>query len=264
MRASGMRNLAFGALCLLFAAKAIAQAVAPAPIRYAGLDSPPLASPEATSPSGLKGLYPEILDDILTKRMGLAWTGILLPWKRAQMEVQAGNADILITIPTEERRGYSLPSARPVLETYLYIYTYKDHPQIEAIRNIKTAEDILRLGLTPVTNLGNNWQRENIDSAGIRTNYLPAEQNIAKFLAAKRADIMIDTPFTMDRIIDSLALWREIEMTPARFGPIKFHILVGNKSPLATSMNKLNLAVEGFVLDGTRERLANKHLGKGH
>ncbi len=259
-KANGLPIFAQGLLALLAILSLNTAATEPNVIRYATIDVPPMATADPGSPSGLKGLYADILDDILGKRLKRQWTGTLLPWKRAQAEVQNGTSDILITIPTAERRAYTLVSTQPVYEESLHVYTYKDHPKIEEIRKIKTAEDILRLGLTPVTNLGNNWHRENIDAAGIKTHYVPADENLAKFLAAKRADIMIDKPSSMNRLIENLKLTQQIEMTPARFGPIKFHILVSQKSPLASSMPSLNQAVEQFVKDGTRERLAAKYL----
>ncbi len=249
-----------GLLSLLATLSLNTAASEPAVIRYVALESPPMTMVDANSPPGIKGLYADTLEDILGKRLKRQWTGTLLPWKRAQAEVQSGTADILITIPTAERRTYALISTQPVYEESLYVYTFKDHPKIEKIRKIKTAEDILRLGLTPVTNLGNNWHRENIDAFGVKTHYVPAEENLAKFLAAKRADIMIDKPSSMNRLIENLKLTQQIEMTPARFGPIKFHILVSQKSPLAASMPSLNQAIEQFVKDGTRERLAAKYL----
>ena len=249
-----------GLLSLLATLSLNTAASEPAVIRYVALESPPMTMVDANSPPGIKGLYADTLEDILGKRLKRQWTGTLLPWKRAQAEVQSGTADILITIPTAERRTYALISTQPVYEESLYVYTFKDHPKIEEIRKIKTAEDILRLGLTPVTNLGNNWHRENIDAFGVKTHYVPADENLAKFLAAKRADIMIDKPSSMNRLIENLKLTQQIEMTPARFGPIKFHILVSQKSPLAAAMPSLNQAVEQFVKDGTRERLAAKYL----
>ena len=259
-KTSVLHILTQGLLPFLAAISLNTAAAEPNVVRYATVDVPPMATADPGSHSGIKGLYADILDDILGKRLKHRWTGTLLPWKRAQAEVQSGTSDILITIPTAERRAYALVSTLPVYEESLYVYTYKGHPRIEEIRKIKTAEDILRLGLTPVTNLGNNWHRENIDAFGVKTHYVPADENLAKFLAAKRADIMIDKPSSMNRLIENLKLTQQIEMTPARFGPIKIHILVSQKSPLAASMPSLNQAVEQFVKDGTRERLAAKYL----
>lgn len=262
MTRDALRILRNGTFSLLAVAIAFsAQAAGDSVIRFAMTDAPPLATATKETASGMKGLYPDILDEVLSKRMGLQWKGSLFPWKRAQMELQTGSADVIITVPSEERKAYSIPSALPVFEEYLHIYTYKDHPRISEIRKIKTVEDIQRLGLIPATNIGNNWHDENIDARGIKTRYVPADEILPGFLAAKRADIIIDTPSTMDPKINSLGLAQQIERTPARFGPIGFYILVGKRSPLSTAMNALDQSVEAFVRDGTRERLAAKHLG---
>lgn len=228
-------------------------------VRFAATEAPPFLIADPTQPSGIRGLYADILNDVIGRRMGLSWTGALLPWKRAQGEVQSGNADLTITVPTEERLAYAIPSNRPVFEAYLHVYTYKGHPKLKEIRKIRSAEDIRRLGLVPVTNLGNNWHQEQIDAAGVQTHYAPADENIARFLAAHRADIMIDLPLTMDPKIRELGLAQNLEKTPARFGPIRFHILVSRKSSFAASMEALNAAVNQFIQDGSRERTAAKY-----
>ncbi len=231
-------------------------------VRYATAENPPFLVRDRSRPAGVSGLWADVLNEILSKRMGLSWNCVLLPWKRAQADVQSGSADLIITVPSEERLVYALATNHPVFEGYLHVYTYKGHPKIKEIRRIQSVDDIQRLGLVPVTNLGNNWHRENIDIAGIPTHYAPADENIARFLAAKRADIMIDLPATMNPIIKSLGLAQSIEMTPARFGPLGFHILVSRKSPLASSMDALNQAVERFIQEGTRKRLASRYSGE--
>jgi polar amino acid transport system substrate-binding protein len=257
-----LKKLRYGAVALLASTIVVSSHAAEnATIRFAMTEAPPLAIAASDATSGMKGLYPDILDDILTKRMGLQWTGTFFPWKRAQLAVQTGAADVFITASSEERKAYAIPSSRSVFEEFLHVYTYKDHPRIREIREIKTAEDIRRLGLVPATNLGNNWHQENIDAKGIKTHYVPADENLARFLAARRADIMIDTPSTMDPKIDSLGLTQQIEKTPVKFGPIGIYLLVGKKSSLSSSMNALDQAVEEFIRDGTRERLAAEHLG---
>lgn len=236
-----------------------AQTPGRAPVRYAAMESPPLIVADDTVPAGVSGLFPDILNEILARRTGLTWTSTVLPWKRAQQEVQNGTADVMVTIPTDERRAYALVSDLPVLQMYLHVYTYRNHPKLKEIRKIKTAADILRLGLIPVTNLGNNWHRENIDAFGVRTHYAPADENIAKILASKRADIMIDTPISMNPMIATLGLSSRIEMTQARFGPIAFHLLVSRRSPYAQSMGAFNQAIEKMIQDGTLDHLTDKY-----
>lgn len=250
------------AIMSLLSLPSSAQTPNPAFVRYATAESPPFLVSDRSRSSGVSGLWADVLNEILSKRMGLPWNCVLLPWKRVQADVQSGNADLIITVPSEERLAYAIATNHPVFEGYLHVYTYKGHPKIKEIRRIQGVGDIQRLGLVPVTNLGNNWHRENIDVAGIPTHYAPADENIARFLAARRADIMIELPATMNPMVKSLGLAQSIEMTPARFGPIGFHILVGRKSPLASSMDALNQAVDRFIQDGTRKHLVSRYSGE--
>lgn len=215
---------------------------------------------DPTTPAQVKGVWADIWADIFTKRMKRTWTCAVVPWKRAQSDVARGIADVMITIPTEERRAYAMPSEKPVYESYLYVYTYKDHPRLQDIRSIRTAEDIVRLGLIPVTNAGNSWHQTNIDTAGTKTQYAPSEEALAMMIANKRADIMIDQPTSINQVFRRLGLMDRVVMTEARFGPIAFHIMVSKKSPLAHDMEQLNRTVDAYIRDGARERIARKYV----
>ena len=232
-----------------------------APIRYASSGEwYPLEESSTEEGTCGDGLYIDILNEIFTKQLQKKFGCSYVPWKRAQKEVKNGNADFLITIPTKERLQYAVPSDAPVFQLYLNIFTYKNHPKLAAIKKIKTAEDILKLGLIPVSNLGNGWQKENIDSHGIKTNYVNKNDNILQFLAAKRADIVIDAVIPTVYSIKKLGLESKIELTKARFGPLNFHILLGKKSRYLGLLPEINKAVDKLIQDGTLERLNEKYM----
>jgi len=119
-----------------------------------------------------QGLYIDILESIFEDELGVSFTYLQVPWKRAQYYVEQGEADFIITVATGKRLEYAIASALPVLEIYLHIFTYADHPLKKNIDGIVSKEDIKRLQLTPVTNLGNGWHRDNIDSLGVSTHYV--------------------------------------------------------------------------------------------
>ena len=259
-----MKARAFLSAALLLLVPLAARAQAPSLLRCVATDSAPMISPDPAQPWSARGLEADILNEVLARRLKRPWVCTFVPWQRAQEQLRYGEADLLITIPTPERLEYALATDQPVIEMYLHVYTYPGHPKLKEIRKIRSAQDILRLGLKPVTNLGNNWHRTNIDAVGVETHYAPSDENIAMILASRRADIMIDTPITMNPMIESLGLSRQLEMTPARFGPVAFHILVSRKSPLAASMDTLNRAVATFIQDGTRERLTARYTTLRH
>ncbi len=206
---------------------------------------------------GYEGLFIDILHEIFTNHVEMKFHVESYPWKRAQKHVKDGKADFLITIPTEARQSYSIQSTEPIFQLYLNVYTYKGHEKIEAIKKIKTADDILRLNLVPVSNLGNGWHKENIDTYGIKTHYIMEDRDVVKFLAAKRADIMIDAVIPMNYNIKELGLVSKIEQTDVRFGPVKF---LSKKSNYIQLMAKINGAIRSLREDGVLDKIRMKYL----
>ena len=207
----------------------------------------------------IKGLYTEYLETIFNKNMNIKVKYSIVPWKRAQLYVEKGDADLILTVPTKKRLTFSIKNVKPIYQMYLHIYTYKNHKQINQIRKIKTAKDILKLDLTPVTNLGNGWHKQHIDSYGINTYYVPKEDNIVKFLASKRADIMIEAVIPTNYKIEQYGLVSKLELTNARFGPLNFHILMSKKSKYVKYMPQINRVIQKLTMNGTLHNLTKKY-----
>ncbi|MCP3925868.1 MAG: transporter substrate-binding domain-containing protein [Desulfobacterales bacterium] len=208
----------------------------------------------------IKGLYAEFLEEIFGKNMNMKIKYSFLPWKRAQKSVEKGDADFTLTVPTKKRLTYSIKNEKPIYQMYLHIYTYKNHEKIDQIREIKSAKDILNIGLIPVTNLGNGWHKQNIDSLGIDTYYVTKEDDIVKFLASKRGDIMIEAVIPMNYKIKQYGLVSKIELTNARFGPLNFNILLSKKSKYVYLMPEINSVVNRLIKDGTMGKLTSKYM----
>lgn len=216
----------------------------------------PFHEPDNSSRYGWKGLFIDILERVLVQELGMGLVLEPYPWKRAQKQVEDGNADFLISVPTRERLLYSIASDEPLLKMHLHVYTYAGHPQLDRIRKISTPMDIIALHLTPVTNEGNGWHKENIDALGIKTLYVPNDGNLVQFLAKRRADIMIDAPITMNHLIRQYGLTADIVQTDVRFGPVNFHLLMSRKSRHVDLMPQINTAIGKMAADGTLEKLA--------
>lgn len=228
----------------------------PAIVYAIGPPAPPLYDLQPGSQYGWQGLFIDLLDEILVKELGHRLVFKQYPWKRAQQNIKEGAADITVAALTEERLEYSFKSDEPILKMYLYVYTYADHPQIEKIRQIKSPQDIMALGLLPATNQGNSWHKENIDAFGVKTFYVPNDENLVQFLAMQRADIIIDAPITMNPLIKQFDLTAKIVQTDVRFGPVNFHLLVSKKSPYASLLPKINEVIHRLERQGTLERMA--------
>lgn len=208
-----------------------------APISLAGAEWIPFISQDV---EGIPcGLYADIFNELFVERLGVPFAYKERPWSRAQLEVKTGASDFVIALPTEERLDFAVASKEPFLLLYLSVYTYKDHEKLHEIEKVKFLEDIKRLGLTCVSNIGNGWHQANVESAGIKTHYVLTEENAIQFLANKRADIMIDMVITTNSIVEKLNLTSVVLATPARFGPIPLYFLMSKKSPYLSRMGEI-------------------------
>jgi polar amino acid transport system substrate-binding protein len=202
-----------------------------------------------------QGVYIDILKAIFEEGLQLPVSYADYPWKRAQTAVKDGLADLIITIATPDRLQYAVKSELPVLEMFLHVYTYKDHPRLADIRTIRSGGDILAMRLKPVTNLGNVWHKNNIDHLGVETHYVPSEENAFLFLAAKRADITIEPLIAGNYLIKQLNLADRVIPTKARFGPLRFYVLLSKKSPLLKRMKEINQVIEALHQSGRMQHI---------
>lgn len=218
----------------------------------------PFNSADAASASGQSGLFIEILDAIF-KQLKLPYAVQTYPWARAQSLVQAGRADFLVTVPTPERLEYAQASSQPVFLMHMQVFALKEHPRLEEIKSIRSAQDILSLQLIPISNLGNGWHKANIDALGIPTTYGTTDESAAKMLVYKRGDILIDSAVSMPLEIKRLGLDGKIVAAAEPFAPLKFHLLISKRSPYVALLPQFNQAIATLTKNGTLERLAAKY-----
>lgn len=207
----------------------------------------------------MRGIYAEILTELFEKKLDIQLQFELLPWKRCQHNIQTGDADITIMLPTEERLQFAAASAAPLYRFYLNIFTYKKHPKLDEIRNIQSPQDIKRLNLVPVTNLGNGWHKKNIDAYGIKTDYLAEDIQLFEYLARKRADIVIDLLVPSLHYIRKQELEDSIEITDVRFGPLDMHLMISKKSKLIDSLPEIDEAFQQLKNEGAIDRIIQRY-----
>lgn len=236
---------------------AVLKPAAAGEIVFAVSDWRPMAYQDETGQA--RGLLVEIAREVMEKEMGLDLAVRFLPWKRAQKEVEFGKSDFLITVPTKARKAYAAVSGQVFYRLPLHIYTWAGHPKRREIDAIRTAEDIKRLNLVPVTNLGNGWHREQVDAQGIETHYAGKEENILFLLAYKRADIVIDAVVPTNYLIRKYGLNRKVELTRSRFSQVEFHLLMGKRSGFAGRMPLFDAAFERARQRGAIRAIAERY-----
>lgn len=206
-----------------------------------------------------KGLYVEIVNEIFVNNLNKKVAVQIRPWKRAQVNVKRGKGDFLITVATPERLKYTVRSEEPIFLLYLYVYTYTNHPLEKQINQIRTAEDIINLDLLTVTNLGNGWHHNNLEKKGVRTHYVGAEESTLSFLAARRADIVIDALVSTNYLIKKRGLSSRLTLTKSRFGPLKMYLLMSKKSQFLNLMPEINKIFAKLQKEGKIEKIVNRY-----
>jgi polar amino acid transport system substrate-binding protein len=244
-------------MCLGAAAQE--SAVPNAPITAALMEqNVPFTYVDTSNPTGQAGLLIDVLDEVF-KQLKMPYAVRTFPWARAQATVKAGDADFLVTVPTEERMQYAEASDLPVYLFSMQIVALKDNPRLEEIKKIKSAQDILAMNLVPITNIGNGWHKANIDDLGIHTMYGSKDESSLRMLAARRGDIVIDSATMLTMEIKRLGLTKEIVATGAPFAPLKFHFLISKKSKYLYLLPRINQAIATLTKNGTLEKIAAKY-----
>jgi polar amino acid transport system substrate-binding protein len=155
--------------------------------------------------------------------------------------------------------GYAVPTRTPFFRLYLNLYTYADHPKEDLIRTVGSVEDLKRLDLVMVSNLGNGWHQTHIEEQGVTTQWVPGDEQIVRFLALKRADGMIEVAPSMNHLIEKMGMASQLVQTDVTFGPIDFHIMVSKKSPFASRINEIETALKKLQENGTFQQLWSKY-----
>lgn len=205
------------------------------------------------------GLFVDLLHAVFTQELGIEIKRHILPWKRAQGEVEAGVADFMVTTPTDVRKKYAVNTAIPLYQLYYTLYTYTGHDKLEEFGKVKTPRDLAGMDVTIAALRGDGWFKKNITDAGVDTHLVNSDEQLPKLVAAKRVDGLIDAELPMDVFIRRHNLQDSIIRTDAKFGPLNFHIQISKKSSLIYRVDEINAALIKLRDNGTFEAIKNKY-----
>lgn len=190
-----------------------------------------------------EGYMHELLVELLENQMGYEIKYLTRPWRRAQMEVKQGNADLMLTVATDARKQYTLVSDQALMNLSLTFYVHSNHPKMSEIEHIYNVEQIRDAGLRLVTNFGNGWYEQNVLSKGVKTQFVLDEKAILFFVAGKRADGFIENEVSMEYLMERYNMNHRLVKTDLHFGPIPFHLLLSKKSTRPELLDEINQAL---------------------
>lgn len=227
------------------------------PMKWVFTNYPP--ANYTTDAGELKGFLYDIASEALERRMGIPLDVSIYPWKRCQLLVKEGKADMIVTIPTEERLTYAIPTEKPLWIKTRILYTYPDHPRMAEIHKLNGLQDIQQAGFSVVSYMGNGWVETVVEGADIPVQYANTVEGMYKMLSQKRGDLIIEEASLVFPKLQELGLTEQIVATNGVGEESGFHILIGNASPYADKLPQLNATIEEMWNDGTIENILSKY-----
>lgn len=198
----------------------------------------------------IEGAWRRVLDSLFRDKLGWQVKYLLRPWQRAQYEVEQGTADAMITIVTEERLKFTTPVVIPFCCFPLHLFTWKDHPRLEEMRRLSSVPELAALRLTLVSNIGNGWYKNHVERKGVKTVWLPTDEQVIQFVTLKRADGFIDVPGSIADLAGKLGLTGQIVDTGTTFSCSSVHLLIGKSSPFAARIGEIETAMRALRQNG--------------
>ncbi|MFC3151445.1 substrate-binding periplasmic protein [Litoribrevibacter euphylliae] len=205
-------------------------------------DEPPLSS---IYDEKAYGLIPDMIRLVFDYLPGYRVKAEAYPWPRAQYLVEHGQLDALLTYPSEKRQKYATFSSFPVYRIdFGYLIFRKDHPKRALMESAEEFSDLV--SLTVVTQVGAEWEADNIPKALPHKEVKDLESMIHLVLGREEGDYFIMPPEQAVYLAKKFGYQHRVSYAPVRFIPdslIPFHIGIRKDHPharlLVKEINKL-------------------------
>ncbi len=202
----------------------------------------------------VRGILVDIINEAIGKRLAITVTHAGYPWKRAQLMVKEGTADAFVTMPTQERRTYTVIGDEPVIEFSLRIVTRENHSKARDMALITSVEQLRNYRIADY--LGDAWAERHLK--GFNVKWLPEIDKLAPFLIDDRADIVVASKRTIYEMkrqgYDS-----QIKVLPNKLSSVSFHLCVGKNSPYKDRINDFDRIIKEMHEDGTIDRIEESY-----
>jgi polar amino acid transport system substrate-binding protein len=199
-----------------------------APLRLVHGDSYAPYSMQASG-QALSGLLPAIAAAAFAGCPQVRLEQSAYPWSRAQAMVQSGEADALISVPTQTRLLTLEPSRAPLISTRVLAYAGSANPRIEQLRSARSLPDLRRFRIGAYAS--NGWAKEKLQ--GFSVDYsTPRPDTVFQMLSRARFDITIENAIVANYHLRQLGPDVAIEALPnLDFGRFSSHLLVRRDLP---------------------------------
>jgi len=203
----------------------------------------------------MHGILIDVLNEALQKRMGIPVTHEGYPWKRAQMMVRRNIADAFATVPTPERKEYTVISNEPVILATFTMFINKNDSKTEQFKKIKKIDDLKKFKLGQY--IGSGWANKKL--ANMEVMWTSKLSSVLKMLANQRFDIFIDTSQVVRYNIKKMGYQSQIIEIPTILDSAPFKLCIGKKSPYVHILLKFDETMKEIREEGKLQAIYNKY-----
>ena len=207
----------------------------------------------------MHGVLIDSLDAVLVKRLGKRLIHKGYPWQRAQKMVQDGEADALITNPTEARKAYAYFTENPFVTSYVVILTSINNPRRKEIDQIKVIEDLSNF--RQVDHRGNGWAKKWFKDLDVY--WVSSLQQTIQLLDTHRYDIFVGNGLVIRAIIRDMKMKDKIAVREVHniAKHAQFHFGIRKTFPNAEKIIRdVDKALADAKSDGEIERIVARYV----
>ncbi len=202
----------------------------------------------------MKGILVDIITEALEKRLGIPLRHEGYPWARAQAMVENGQADAFITVPTEERKAYTLVSQEPVIRFNIYLATQKNNPNLALLQKVTKIDELKPF--TIVDYYGNGFAQQKLKDHKVE--WVPDVAAVYPFLAAGKADVLlVSDRGTYD--LKRLGYQDRLVVLPQPLLSVAFHLCIGRQSPFAKLLPQIDQTLKQMWAEDLIQQIAARY-----
>jgi len=210
-----------------------------------------------------KGILPDLITGIVSKKMGVDVVNVGYPWARTQRMVETGQLDAMITVPTAGRLKYANSSEQIVYTVEMRTVARRGGPvekTLLASPGIKTLQSLRYCDIR-----GNGWGKNFTEKNNITPLIASKVSACLRMVSKDRVDVTLQSSAVALLEIAAAKLGQELTVLPTVYGKMEFTLLLSKKSVLGNDfLNRFDETVKSMKADGSYDALiARLHGGAG-
>lgn len=202
----------------------------------------------------MQGIYVDILQEALSRRMKLTITHEGFPWARAQSKVESNIADGFITVPTKQRGIYaSFSESVVMLSTQVFVRA--SHPNLENMKNITSIEQLK--GYALVDYVGNGWATNALK--GMNVHWLARFDQIFPYMLKERGDAHVASGHMVRYNLKKMGYKGKIIEMPNAVASLSANLCLSKQSAYIGIMDEFNKVIQIMKQDGSIDAIFKKY-----